>query len=168
VRLAACRPQRASIECAGGQRQLAGSGDDSLGFRPVLASRRDLHPRLALPDTIAYALAVTARPPPAARGALQRRRPAPPTCPDPACERWSGSSEEPINEPRSGSNSGGLVQGGHHTLTFVLPPETEQPGQVATALIDHAAANHPWTRFGIKVVGEPFVERMSDTGYASM
>jgi hypothetical protein len=73
-----------------------------------------------------------------------------------------------INEPRSGSNSGGLVQGGHHTLTFVLPPDTEQPGQVATALIDRAAANHPWTRFGIKVVGEPFVERMGITGYASM
>jgi hypothetical protein len=73
-----------------------------------------------------------------------------------------------IGEPRSGSNSGGLVQGGHHTLTFVLHPETQQPGQVATALIVRAAANHPWTRFGIEVVGEPFVERMSDSGYASM
>jgi hypothetical protein len=67
-----------------------------------------------------------------------------------------------INEPRSGSNSGGIVQGGHHTLTFVMHPETEQPGRIATALIERAAANYPWTRFGIKVVGQPFVERMSD------
>ena len=66
-----------------------------------------------------------------------------------------------INEPRSGSNSGGIVPGGHHTLTFVLSPETEQPGGVATTLIKRAATNYPWTRFGIQVVGEPFVERMS-------
>jgi hypothetical protein len=71
-----------------------------------------------------------------------------------------------INEPCSGSNSGGIVSGGHHTLTFVLPPETQQPGSVAIALIVRAAANYPWTRFGIDVVGEPFVERMSDTTFA--
>src|SRR6266851_9231603 len=66
-----------------------------------------------------------------------------------------------INEPRSGSKSGGIVPGGHHTVTFVLPPETEQPGPVVIALIERAAANDPWTRFGIKTVGLPFVERMS-------
>jgi len=73
-----------------------------------------------------------------------------------------------INEPCSGSNSGGIVPGGHHTLTFVLPPETEQPGRIATTLIERDAASYPWTRFGIQVVGEPFVERMSNTAYAGM
>ena len=71
-----------------------------------------------------------------------------------------------INEPCSGSNSGGIVPGGHHTLTFVLAPETEEPERVAIVLIERAAASRPWVRFDIKVAGEPFVERMSSTGYA--
>ena len=54
------------------------------------------------------------------------------------------------------------------SCAFVLPPETQQPGGGAIALIERAAANYPWTRFGISVVGEPFIERMSDTAYASM
>jgi hypothetical protein len=73
-----------------------------------------------------------------------------------------------INEPCSGSNSGGIVQGAHHTLTFVLPPETDEPGHVASALIERGAANQPWTRFGIKVVGEPFIERMSRGAYTGI
>ena len=66
-----------------------------------------------------------------------------------------------IGEPRSGSNSGGIVAGAHHTLTFVLPPDTDHPRNVAVTLIERAAAVYPWTRFAISVVGEPFVERFS-------
>jgi hypothetical protein len=73
-----------------------------------------------------------------------------------------------INEPSSGSSSGGIVQGAHHTLTFVLPPATEDPGRVASVLIERAAASQPWSRFGIKVVGEPFVERMSRQAVPSL
>lgn len=66
-----------------------------------------------------------------------------------------------IGEPCSGGQTAVTVPGAHHTLTFVLPPETDQPGQVAIATIERAAAIQPWTRYAIKVAGEPFVERMS-------
>jgi hypothetical protein len=69
-----------------------------------------------------------------------------------------------IGEPCSGGTTGVLVQGAHHTLTFVLPPETDQPGRVASRYIERAAANQPWTRYAIKVAGDPFVERMSNHG----
>jgi hypothetical protein len=67
-----------------------------------------------------------------------------------------------IGEPCSGGTTGVVVQGAHHTLTFVLPPETDQPGGVATTFIEKTAANQPWARYVIKVAGDPFVERMSD------
>lgn len=75
-------------------------------------------------------------------------------------ERWCEFGRF-IGEPRSGSNSGGIVPGGHHELTFVLPPDAEDPGKVAVALIERAAANYPWTRYAIRVVGEPDINRFS-------
>jgi hypothetical protein len=47
-------------------------------------------------------------------------------------------------------------------LTFVLPPETDQPGRVAPTFIEKTAANQPWARYVIKVAGDLFVERVSD------
>ena len=70
-----------------------------------------------------------------------------------------------IGEPCSGGTTSVIVQGAHHTLTFVLPPETDQPGNVAAGYIERAAANPTWARYAIKVAGDLFVERMSTTAY---
>jgi hypothetical protein len=62
----------------------------------------------------------------------------------------------------TGGMSGGIVPNVHYTVTLALPPETENPAQVATTLVDRAAARGPYSRYGISVVDTPFTERFSD------
>lgn len=75
-------------------------------------------------------------------------------------ETWFGFGRF-IGEPCTGGMSGGIVPGALHTASFVLPPEVEDPGEVAVQLVKRASANQPYARFAITVAGEPFVERMS-------
>jgi hypothetical protein len=73
-----------------------------------------------------------------------------------------------VGEPCSGGQTAVLVAGAHHTLTFVLPPETENPAKVASAYIERVARSQPFARWAIKVAGAPFVERMSRSAYTGM
>jgi hypothetical protein len=67
-----------------------------------------------------------------------------------------------IGDHCTGGMSGGIVPNAHYTVTLVLPPETQNPAQVATTLVERAAAQGPSSRYGIRVVDGPFTERFSD------
>jgi hypothetical protein len=73
-----------------------------------------------------------------------------------------------VGEPCTGGMTAVMAPGAQHTLSFVLPPETEDPALIVSKLVEQAALRQPFARYAIKVAGEPYVERMSRTAYSDM
>lgn len=66
-----------------------------------------------------------------------------------------------IGDPCTGGTSAVTVRGAQHTISFVLPPETDDPAEVAMALVGSAGQRRAYSRFAIRVAAAPFTERFN-------